>query len=123
MFIDERINYSVKDYDIAHVANVLHTARMSMGLTQQDFAKYIGISSSAYGRHESGKVKWISSKLIKGFCEKFNIPIDKVIIPVSKDGEKRNFYYWIRREDAQPYLEKAYQEWLEDRRKAISESL
>lgn len=123
MFMDERINYSVKDYDLANVANMLYTARMNMGLSQQDFAKYLGISSSAYGRHESGKVKWISSKLIKSFCEKFNIPIDKVIVPISKEGEKRNFYNWVRRDDAQPYLEKAYQEWLEDRRKKITDNL
>lgn len=120
MFIDERINYSVKDYDVANVANILYTARMNMGVTQQQFAKYIGTSSSAYGRHESGKVKWISSKLIKNFCEKFNIPIEKIIVPISKEGEKRNYYTWIHREDAQPYLEKAYQEWLNDRRDKIN---
>ena len=120
MFTDERINYSVKDYDVANVANILYTARMNMGVTQQQFAKYIGTSSSAYGRHESGKVKWISSKLIKNFCEKFNIPIEKIIVPISKEGEKRNYYTWIRREDAQPYLEKAYQEWLNDRRDKIN---
>jgi len=122
-FIDERINYSIKEYDLAHVANLLYTARMNMGITQQEFAKYIGVSGSAYGRHEAGKVKWISSKLVQGFCEKFNLPIDKVIIPISKKGELRNFQNWVNRADAQPYLEKAYQEWLEDRRKKISSQL
>lgn len=120
MFMDERINYSGRDYSIPHIAKLLHSARLKADKTQGEFAKYLGISQAKYGRYELGKIKWIDKELIDILCDKFDLPIEKVLIPVSKDGTKRALYNWVRRDDAQPYIQRAYEEWLKDNEQRVS---
>lgn len=119
MFIQEKINYSGKDYDVPHFANILYNKRLESGKSQQDFAKFLGISASTYCRHESGKVKRISAYVVDAVANKYGIPVEELLLPNTSTNEFTALYEWCKRDEAIPYLQEAYQKWLDNRKIVI----
>ena len=56
----------------------LKEVRKSKGLTQQDVAKYVGISQNNYSYWENGKVK-IDNDSIKKLADLFNVSVDYLL--------------------------------------------
>lgn len=56
----------------------LKDVRKSKGLTQQDVAKYVGISQNNYSYWENGKVK-IDNDSIKKLADLFNVSVDYLL--------------------------------------------
>lgn len=119
MFVQEKINYSGKDYDIPHFSSILYNLRLKSGKSQQEFAQYLGISTSTYCRHESGKIRRISSYVVDAVNVKYNIPVEELLLPNTESNEYTALYEWCRRDEAIPYLQEAYQKWLSDREDTI----
>ena len=74
------------------IAQKLAKIRQQNNLTQEDFAKKIGITRQAVSRWEMG-ISAPASKTLIRISEEFNIPLDKIIsddadIPEAMNGEK-----------------------------------
>lgn len=72
----------------------LINARLSNGYTQEDIAKYLGITKRQYQRIESGEILFVDMwDLLE---DKFNIPQrklrDKVKKPDCNQAKGKNFY-------------------------------
>lgn len=119
MFFQEKINYSARDYDVSHFANILYSTRMELGMSQAEFSNLIEVSAPTYCRHESGNIKRISAYVVDNFSQKFNIPKENLLIPRTDEGQFKALYEWSKKPEAIPYMQEAYDKWLSDRKAEI----
>ena len=62
-------------------------------LTQEDMAKYLGISTKSYRDKEKGKQEFTQDEMFK-LAKFFNKPIDKIFLPRKFQIGTENFAIW-----------------------------
>lgn len=104
-------------YNTVRISQILYSLRLKLGhRTQAECANLIGFPTSVWARHEKGNIKLINLDFINKICETFGYNIDEVLVKKEPKTKVEKIIQWASTEEARPYLEKAYKEYLADKK-------
>lgn len=108
--------YFADEYDLAAMRLKLYSLRKGFDISQEEMAKKLGVTKSQYNRAESGEAKALSKEVVSRAINYFGLQEDEVIIPKkSAPIVSQAFEDWIsNREISEPYLKRAYTQYLKD---------
>lgn len=108
--------YSLSDYDLCAYSSKLYNVRTTLKLTMREMADMLNIPLSTYQTNEVGNVKKIPAFIVEQMVEKFKVDITSLLVPINKDRLGLQVIKWMNSNDAIPYIMKAYEQYLEDKK-------
>lgn len=107
------ISVKAEDYNTVRISQILYSLRVKLGnRTQAECATNIGFPASIWARHEKGNIKLINLDFINKICDTFGYKIEDVLVKKEPKNKTERLLKWATSEEARPYIEKAYQEFL-----------
>lgn len=107
--------YKSSDYQLGKLVEKINDIIRIRKITKGEFAILLGMPRATIAKYFSNaNLKSIPTYIVKNISDKFEIPLDELLIPVNNDDKSQEIYAWVKKDVAMPYLRKAYQEYLND---------
>lgn len=107
-----RRTLAANKYDTKVFINALIAFRTTLGYNMTEFAKYAGISQSAYARIEAGDFKRISISLVEFVAKEMNKSVDEILPPLDLSDDELEILKWANKPIAMPFLKEAYKKYM-----------
>lgn len=107
--------YLPETYDIPLMRQRLYALRTANQLSQAEFADKINVTRQTYGRAENGVARAIPKRIVKNIIKVFGATEDELVVLRNQKPISLAFEKWVaNREVSEPYLKRAYMQYLKD---------